>query len=251
MRQTIRYVVRKLMGERLFSAFLGLYWSLKLSVDRYEPETEALKFLVPKGGICLDVGGGFGQFCSFLSRAVGPTGRVHSFEPLPYNVDIFRRVIRYRRLNNVELHPFALGSRPGPALLETPAYESARTHISYEPGGLSVRVLTLDDWAEQAGISRVDFIKVDVEGFEFFVIQGARRVLSSLRPAVMCEIIDPQAQHTVSDRDVFRLLTDLGYCPFVWEQGRFVPAEEPQPHRSNYFFLHRSGGQPNSARDRA
>ena len=108
MRERLRRLVRVIAGEETFIALRGIWWRWKLRLTDYESETRALPQLVPRGAVCLDVGGNIGQYAYYLARAAGAAGVVHSFEPLTYNRRVFARVVS---LPNVVLHPFAAGAR--------------------------------------------------------------------------------------------------------------------------------------------
>ena len=238
------------MGEKLFTPFRGLYWSLKLRIVDYEPETQALDLLVPSGGTCLDVGGNFGQFAAFLSRAVGPHGQVHNFEPLPYNREILQVTLHRLGCSNVELHPYAVGDENRPAGVAVPGSNTGEAYLVKPDEGFPVKMITLDEWVETAGLARIDFIKVDVEGFEFFVLRGAERVLYKFHPTILCEITTAcRERYGHSPDDPFEFLRNLGYSPFIWQGRRLVPCDAPTDSVINYFFIHSSrplhlGGAP-------
>lgn len=98
------------------------------------------------------------------------------------------------------------------------------------------------------GLAGVDFIKIDVEGFELFVLQGAQRILRIHEPAVLCEVTDvSRERYGSSAHDVFDLLYDIGYHSYVWQNRNFVPRSAQLSGLNNYFFLHRS--RPYSVED--
>ncbi len=236
-RDTIRTGIRSAIGEDLFSGFRGFYWSVKLRLTEYEPETRALRHLVPRGAVCIDVGGNFGQFASFLARAAGPTGFVHSFEPLAYNRRIFERVIRHMGLRNVSVYPFAVGSRRDVLRLSIPGRNTAEAHIS-DSGAELVEVIPLDAWASEANLARLDFVKIDVEGFELEVLRGASGLLSRFKPALLCEISGvSESRYGVPVIAPFRFMESHGYRGFVWHRRQLLEAERPTPGVINYLFL--------------
>src|SRR5262245_44379401 len=79
---------------------------------RHEPEMALTGSLVGKGDFAFDIGANVGVYTSELSRAVGPTGKVHSFEPVSENYDILTALIRKARFDNVVAHRLALGAGP-------------------------------------------------------------------------------------------------------------------------------------------
>jgi FkbM family methyltransferase len=240
MRSVVRNLVRKGLGENLFTSFRGFYWSVKLRFVAYEVETRALKFLIPRGGVSVDVGANFGQFASFLSRAAGPEGRVYCLEPLPYNREVFAAVMRGLRRSNVESFPYAVGSELATAHMSVPGLNTAEAQLTDSERCPAVEMVTLDHWAERIGLSRVDFLKVDVEGYEFFVLQGARRVLANYCPVILCEITEASTRYGHAPHEVFELMRGLGYGSHVWIERKLVPSRGPRDGIRNYFFIHAS-----------
>jgi FkbM family methyltransferase len=238
-REPVRRVVRRLIGERVFGSFRAAYWPVKLLWTQYEPETAALPLLVPRGGVCLDVGANFGQFAVFLSRAVGADGRVHSFEPLAYNRAIFEKVMRRLRRRNVELHPWAVGSEKGVVRIATPDRNTGEAHVA--PEGEEAKIVTLDGWAEETSLERVDFVKIDVEGFEMAVLRGAAGVIARFEPVILCEIQElSRSRYGIDPTEPFRFLAERSYRAFRWRPPHLVPCTGPVPGTINYFFVPRS-----------
>jgi FkbM family methyltransferase len=216
----------------------GFYWSVKLRLTEYEPETQALRRLVSRGAVCIDVGGNFGQFASYLARTASPTGFVHSFEPLAYNRRVFESVIRHMGLRNVSVYPFAVGSRPDVVRLWVPDRNTAEAHISGS-GEELVEVIPLDAWASKANLTRLDFLKIDVEGFELEVLRGASDLLSHFRPALLCEISGvSESRYGVAAIETFRFLESRGYRAYTWRDVGLVAADGPRADVINYFFVH-------------
>lgn len=117
--------------------------------------------------------------------------RVQAFEPMAEHRECWERNmdLPYNDWINGErqaqVHPYALGAAPGRVSLSVPPGSSGGTHVS-GPGEIEMR--TLDSFEFQ----NVDFIKVDVEGFELAVLQGAVETLKRCRPVVIVE----QKAHT-------------------------------------------------------
>jgi FkbM family methyltransferase len=129
------------------------------------------------GAVVVDVGANIGIYSEFLSRCVGPTGLVHSFEPSPDN---FKRLsAATRKLPNVQLLQAAVGERSG----ECKVYISDKLnvdHRTYKADGDSRRavpaqMVALDDYFKPG--QRVDLIKMDIQGYEFHALRGTKRVL--------------------------------------------------------------------------
>jgi len=161
--------------QRAFPIYRPLYAAYKTYADR--AERELFRKILFQGAVVVDVGANIGIYSEFLSRCVGPTGLVHSFEPSPDN---FRRLsAATRHLSNVRLTQAAVGERSG----EFKLYISDKLnvdHRAYKADGDSRRavptdMVALDDYLKPG--QRVDLIKMDIQGYELHALRGAQRVL--------------------------------------------------------------------------
>lgn len=140
----------------------------------------------------LDIGANIGLAAIGLSALV-PDGRVIAFEPCPQTAHHLAANLAANNIGNCTVVAAALGSEAGTARFAVPATFSAGSHImqdaeaSHSPVTLEVPVFALDEWLEDAGIPRVDFVKLDVEGYEPFALDGARRVIARDRPPIFME----------------------------------------------------------------
>ena len=161
--------------QHAFPIYRPLYAAYKAYADR--AERELLRKILFQGAVVVDVGANIGIYSQFLSRCVGPTGLVHSFEPSPDN---FRRLSAATRdLLNVRLTQAVVGERSG----ECKLYISDKLnvdHRAYKADGDSRRAIptemvALDDYFKPG--QRVDLIKMDIQGYELHALRGAQRVL--------------------------------------------------------------------------
>jgi FkbM family methyltransferase len=161
--------------EYAFPIYWPLYAAYKAHADR--AERALVRKILFQGAVVVDVGANIGIYSKFLSHCVGPTGLIHSFEPSPDN---FKRLSAATGdLSNVRLTQAAVGERSG----ECKLYISDKLnvdHRAYETNGDSRRALltemvALDDYFKRG--QRVDLIKMDIQGYEFHALRGARRVL--------------------------------------------------------------------------
>ncbi len=119
----------------------------------------------------VEAGANIGVYTIQLSRLVGPEGRVFAFEPDPHLFACLRENLVRAGIKNVEPHHCALGSAAGKLSLAWDGLNSGDTHLSREaqPGAVPVEVARLD--TVLAG-RRVDFFKLDVQGWELEVLRG-------------------------------------------------------------------------------
>jgi FkbM family methyltransferase len=158
----------------------------------------------------LDVGAHYGYTAIALSRLVGDTGRVFAFEPVLATAGCIARTRELNQLHNLTVVPFALDGGGNPRTAELPTTRGmADSTIARE--GWSERILTvsLDAlWPSLCGgYSRVDGIKIDVQGMELAALLGMREILSRQRPKLVVEL------HTgVDRRAILELLLSCGYA---------------------------------------
>ncbi|MBL8058392.1 MAG: FkbM family methyltransferase [Anaerolineales bacterium] len=207
-----------------------------LTVGVFEPAEQAfVRQTLRPGDLVLDVGANYGLFTLLAARRVGPAGRVYAFEPSARERAGLLKNIAANGLTNVTVLEQAVADRPGlaqlavardgglNALARNAHPEQAVTH--WQP----VSVTTLDDFVAGAGLPRVDFLKIDVEGAEALVLRGAARLLAQTpAPTILCEFCDVTAAgFNSSGRQLYDLFQASGYALFQLAgaaEARLVPA---------------------------
>lgn len=178
--------VRLMDGRRMYVDPLD---SLNLSVfGVYEPfETEVMAKLVKPGWTVVDIGANVGYYTLLLANLVGKSGRVVAFEPDPDNYSILCRNMKLNSFENVETVRKAVTSSAGSKLLHlnptNRGGSSLRAGFSTD-GAVAVDCLRLDDYFDD-GSSSVDFVKIDVEGAEGTVLDGARKLIDAHRDIIV------------------------------------------------------------------
>ena len=191
----------------------------------FEPkETEMARAWLRPGMTFVDVGANFGYFTLLAASRVLPEGRVFALEPSPYAHARLARTLEANGLTHIELLQAGLSSAPGRLNLYLPPSGFHSPTMSENSGGqpVEVPVLTLDDCLDEWGVDRVDLIKIDVEGHELRVVDGAANALSSGRiRAVLIEFNDYWLrQQGTSPRELYDRLAAAGFVD-VEGEGRF------------------------------
>lgn len=183
-----------------------------------EADAQACRPFLRPGDLAIDVGANFGSYTKLFSECVGPGGSVHAVEPVPETFDYLHYNVRHFGLNNVFLYQVAASDYSGIAHMTMPLWHGGRRNIYEahldEQGNIPVRVMRLDDLF--AGMKPA-LIKIDVEGNELQLIQGARQLLTTHHPPLLVEVSSPETTP---------LLAELGYT---------ICNEGTGPNR---FFLH-------------
>lgn len=146
-------------------------------------KTRGLLEHVRPGQTVFDVGAHVGYYTALCSKLVGPAGRVVAFEPRPVNVRLWRLHAECNGLANAALIEAAVGDREGRARFETRT-GTGTGHVAAE-GDLEVRMLRLDDLVARGEAPAPGFLKIDVEGGEVAVLEGARETIRAARPAML------------------------------------------------------------------
>lgn len=237
-----RYVQRGWIVYSLAKAFGEAYIKKEFTS---EPQTEFVRRSVKKGQICFDIGANVGSYTHLLSTMVGPSGKVHSFEPIPSTFSVLSKRVAIFRLENVICHPNALGERRG--IVEfvggngRPGTRSlAHLKAPYEKGVQTIQNIpmnTLDEMMADQNINHVEFVKCDVEGFELMVFKGGQKMLSQYRPIVLCELEEQWMRYNHTTTDVFLFFRALQYSSFVWHEGGLTSVDAVIPLVNNYIFL--------------
>ncbi len=170
-----------------------------LSGAVYEPSTLRLRQRLAGGGDIISGGAFIGDFFPALSRALARGARLHSFEPNPVSLAAAQETIALNGLNNVALHPLAVGETPGtlPLQIRKPhgAAMGARAKLTDAPAegtSIDVEIATLDDLVP--GDRKVTLLHLDIEGHEWPALLGTRRIITDHAPTLIVEAAKPHVQ---------------------------------------------------------
>lgn len=207
----------------------GVLGSIDHHDGRYEDHVcRFLAATLRPGDVVADVGANIGALTVLMAALVGPTGRVHAFEPAPENVAHLRANLEANGLENVEVHETAVGDSTDPIDFSFDAAAPSGAHIGAAADGAAVRVpcTTLDAFVAATGVTRLDLVKVDVEGAEPMVLDGARRTYDTLRPTTIMEC-NPAPLRQVGSSSPADLLSRLDalhhHVSLLGDGGRALP----------------------------
>jgi FkbM family methyltransferase len=207
--------------------------------QHHRPLIPLFRRVIPEDGVVLDVGAHAGQYAKIFSR-LAPRGQVYAFEPGSYARSILRVALALNRRNNVAVLPLGLGAREGIEILTLPvkrpgSYGFGLAHFGPETRFETVEqeavaISTIDRMAEALALSRLDFIKADIEGWELQLIRGGRAAIQHFRPVLLLELNAPALARAADDlATAFAEIADLGYSPFLPEAtGALQPITEPR-----------------------
>lgn len=197
-------------------------------------DTAVLQQLLRPGDAVLDVGAFIGTMAVPLAQAVGPSGKVVSFEPVPAHAELVRRNLERNGLTDrAEVVQALVGKTAGGGFLPDRLDMSAATTWFHESTDeQAIPVTTLDVWAAGADLGGrpLRLLKVDVEGWELDVLRGASELLEAHRPIVALEVARYQLSRTGD--------TLAGLQEFLEERGyRFLINVAERDSTSDAFSL--------------
>jgi FkbM family methyltransferase len=166
-------------------------WGIKKPSDTHSIPKYALKKYIPHNPVIIDCGAHVGADSIELVKMF-PKAVVHCFEPVP---EIYRN-LKYntRKFGNISCYNLALSNKTGTAGMYVSSGSSDASSSLLEPTGhkedhpdvyfknhIEVETMTLDDWAEKNNITSVDFLWLDMQGFEYQMMQASSKILPTVK----------------------------------------------------------------------
>jgi FkbM family methyltransferase len=188
--------------------------------ERYE--LDIFELACSAGATVLDIGANIGLYSVVAAKRIGPSGRVYAFEPVPENIAFLRKNLEVNGVaDRVAVQEAAAGEADG----ELEIFLSDRqigTHSAAKlagGGGSSVKVpmRSVDTFVNNNGVNRVDVVKIDVEGYDFQVLQGALQTLRRHKPTLFIEYSPALLEACGQDPDDF-----LGMLAGIYEHCLLV-----------------------------
>ncbi len=234
-------------GERTVDDFDGnIRISLRLSehmeskifwYGSYSPSILiALRRLLRPGMTMLDVGANVGEISTVAAKLVGTRGKVYAFEPMP---ELAARLRHNKELNGfqrIEVIECGLGREPGKFSLyasdhysgDGMAHSGMMTMFKTKDRAIdtgTVPIMRLDDFVNQRSIERVDAIKIDIEGAELPMLEGAVETLKRDRPMLIVEVNQETARAAgYEPQDILTFLETFNYrFRRLWRGGISLP----------------------------
>ncbi len=222
-------------GDAIENAF---YWA---GVAGHEGEcVEPWTYLARTARVVLDIGANTGTY-SLMACAANPNVLVHAFEPVARVASKARRNAALNPRFRAKVHEMAVGAASGTAMLSDPGGDNCYSaslnpdFLSGEKSHYEVAVVTVDDFVAQEALPTVDLVKIDVEGFEEFVIDGMAHTIHRHRPALMVEYL-PRAREGLRKR--IEALCENDYVLFhLTPSGPRVAPEVAPSHSSKNVVL--------------
>lgn len=179
-------------------------------------EIDYLYSVLKNGDTFIDIGGNIGLFSLNASKIIGNNGKVYAFEAFKPNYEKFLGHLTINNSKNVTLEHLAVTDKNGSIdILYNDNYDNvgmASSYLEQFTAKERVKSISLDNYVREHQITKIDLIKIDIEGGEFSALQGMKEILSLYQPKIIIEINNialKSSDH--SEEELIRLLVDKGY----------------------------------------
>jgi len=199
------------------------------------------KHLINKGDIIIDIGANLGYYSFLFSRWTGDSGKVYAVEPVAVYNEIFNEKAKKRR--NITLYPYALGNEEKTIeLVSSPQSGFLNTGLPhvYDPqkdGKVENQEFKFEAQMKKPSVlfgnmDRIDYIKCDIEGFEYIVLSDMKEIIRRCKPIVQVEIWGDNEQKLID------LFDELGYEAYKLFNYQLAPVSDiDYPLPGDYLFI--------------
>jgi FkbM family methyltransferase len=202
-----------------------------INVGTWEAQETALFYsLIKPGMTVLDIGANMGYYSLLAAKLVGDKGHVYAFEPDPFNYQLILKSVAVNNYRNVTAFNQAVADKPGHVKLYLESsnwgHSLSAQNINNPSGAVDVEMITLDSlYADGKLGSKIDFIKIDIQGAEEMAMNGARKLLQDTQPTIAMELEPARLVNMGADSlRLLRLFEHMGYNTRVIETDLNLPA---------------------------
>ncbi|HEY6502868.1 MAG TPA: FkbM family methyltransferase [Chitinophagaceae bacterium] len=260
LRNFVKPILFKLLGKNGYK-WAQFYAKKKDIKNRLveEIEMELLPHLVSKDDEVLDIGANYAYYTERLSRLT-PKGKVFAFEPIPFTYDVAAMLVKSFGLKNVELYKKGVGQKTETLRFSVPKMEygsisAGQAHIAGRNNDMikgsdyfvsdkheefDCEVVDIDSFLLPK-LKKLSFVKIDIEGAEYFALKGMERTLKAFRPAILIEIVPLFLESFKIDLPFFQQYIEqtLNYRVFAYDQQqkKLVKVNGPISTDRNYILI--------------
>ena len=207
----------EVFGNKLILSKKGLALTISHYGTYEELEAKIMEEKIKVGSIVVDVGANIGLHTLNMARIVGNTGRVFAFEPDPSNFEILGENVKINNYQNIILEEKAVGDKHGRVTLyqsDNPGNHRLFPQTKQTKGEVEVELTSLDKYFIDSNLAeKISFIKIDVEGLEFSVLNGMKNILKNNKKIkILFEFVPENIMEVgFAPIGVLNLLTSIGF----------------------------------------
>lgn len=194
----------------------------------------AIENLVKPGMIVFDLGANIGCHTLPIAKKITPKGKVYAFEPMEWALNKLRRNIALNSFTNIEINDIGLSDISEELDINfRTSWTMDSSEVAESNKIQKVRFTTLDEFIANNGISKVDLIKIDVDGYEPKVFAGAINCLAKFKPTLIMEFVE-------NKENLINTLTSFGYKFYSENDFKLLPDPLNYHATTNLIVIHDS-----------
>ena len=214
--------------------------------NMYEQEdSEMLYKLVSENDTIFDIGANIGWYSNHLSKKL-PNSTIYAFEPIPETFAQIKRNTELNQSKNIILNNVALSDKIQTlTFFYSPTVTGASSSVNITENKSMVKLEcqtnTIDNFMKETDITKLDFIKCDVEGAEFMVYKGGAETLAKHTPIIFTEMLRKwAAKFGYHPNDILDFFKQLEYNCYTSQEGKLkiIDKVTEVTIETNFFFLH-------------
>ena len=262
LRNFLKPILFKLLGKNGYK--WAQYYAKKKDIKNRlveEKEMELLPALVKKEDEVLDIGANYAYYTERLSGLI-TSGKVYAFEPIPFTYGVASMLVKKLKMPNVNLYNKGVGQKTETMRFSVPkmdigtlsagqAHMAGRNNemvkgseyfVSEKTEEFDCQVVDIDSFLF-ASLKNLTFVKIDIEGAEYFALKGMEKTLAKFKPAILIEIVPVFLKSFKIEIDFFQeyLEQTLGYKIFIYNpEQKIMQASASITQDRNYILLHAS-----------
>lgn len=243
--KALRKALYKKMGLEAYLKLVSKWYIRFVNLGFFKKSHAEIHYLpqiINEGDVCIDIGANLGYYSIFMSQMAGKSGKVLSVEPIPLFQKIWKINVQKSGIDNLTLLPYALGEKEATIKMGTPTPDGVLHH-----GMTKVVDGSNQDFGEYfdaemripdklfCNEERIDFIKMDIEGYELIALQNMTECITKHQPKIQMEL-------SKNRPEIFKLMEDFGYLPHILISKTLVPAGKTdlKNHKKDFYFIHRT-----------
>lgn len=238
-------ILYKTLGLKKYLSLVSNVYIKNIKKGKWKteyPELHYLKDIIHEGDLCIDIGANLGYYSFFMSKYAGKTGKVFAVEPIPIFAEIWKKNVAKTKIDNLTLLPYALGETNKNVKMGMPVIDGVLHH------GMT-KVICDDSNYEKVfdvqmrnpkelfdSLEKIDFIKVDIEGYESVVFENMKDIIAKHKPLIQSELGGIENRTKSID-----ILTNLSYKVCVLKDYNLIeisPSEAENYNQDFYFVIH-------------